>query len=86
MAFFIGTIVSEAEVLIEQIPIWIEDFTEPSHFKSWSGSFTLPQEHKFSFTTHSECELQLADGRKGKIIPNRIDGSVVSFQGSGPLE
>jgi len=86
MAFIDGTIVSGTEVLVEQIQIWIEVFSGPGHLKSWSGSFTLPQEHNFSFTTDRECEVQLVDGRKGTIIPNHFDGSIVSFQGSGPLK
>ncbi len=86
MPYYNGNIVKETEVLVEKVQIWIEDYSELGHIKSWSGSFDLPEKHKFSFAHHSECEVQLVDGRKGKIIPNHLDGLTVSFQGSGLLE
>ena len=86
MAFYNGNIVSGTEMVVEQIPIWIEVYSERGRLKSWSGSFTLPDEHDFSFLSDRKYEVQLEDGRNGIIIPNHFDGSTVSFQGSGLLK
>lgn len=86
MATINGTIVIGTEVLVENIPIWIEVFFEQGQRKSWSGSFTLPERHNFTFDSQEKYEVQLVDGRRGQLIPTHFDGSTVSFQGTGPLE
>jgi hypothetical protein len=85
MPSFQGKIVKGDETLADGVDIWI-DITQGPRLRSWSGSFDLPDDHSFSFVEHSQCEVVLADGRKGSIIPTRCDGITVEFQGSGPLQ
>ncbi len=81
-----GKLVHNKDVLADPVSVWIQIDPGTGRLYSWSGSLELPEDHHFSFVTHSTCELVLADGRTGQIIPQTGDGLTIHFKGSGSLE
>ena len=84
-----GTILSGDEILVKHSAVYINEKTDSdSGIVRWFGSFDLPT------GTHIEpggpYRIQLEDGRSGNILVlnvqiGSISGSVVDFQGTGPL-
>lgn len=84
-----GTVRSGDEILVKHSAVYINETTDSeSGIAQWFGSFDLPT------GTYIEpggpYRLQLEDGRSGDILVlnvqvGSISGSVVDFQGSGPL-
>ena len=84
-----GTVFSGDEILVKHSAVYINEKTDSdSGTARWFGSFDLPK------GTHIEpggpYRLQLEDGRSGNILVlnvqiGSISGSVVDFQGTGPL-
>jgi hypothetical protein len=88
MAWVRGRILEGKTVVIEDIELWLELVVDSGEMKEWHGTFDPS-------TRVVECgrtyRLQLADGRSGEIILNRLEmagrhGWHATFQGTGPLE
>jgi len=87
MSWYQGRLVNGDVILTAEIEIWIEIDEGTGRLYSWSGSFELPNalEADTLSNEHSQCEIVLADGRRGTICLTHLDGVTVQFQGSGPL-
>lgn len=84
-----GTILSGDEILVKRSAVYINEQTDShSGAARWFGSFDLPTGTRIE--PGGPYRLQLEDGRSGDILVlniqiGSISGSVVDFQGSGPL-
>ena len=81
-----GRLLSEQEVLAEDVFFCIEIHPGRGRLYSWDGYLELPCEHGFSFADHRTCEIELDDGRRGQITLTGLNGMAVVFQGTGTLE
>lgn len=79
-----ATLKSGDEVILEEIDVTIQERTDPgSGLKSWNGYFRIPRGKHIAPDAYS---LELADGRRGEIIVNRVkDFYDAFFVGNGDL-
>lgn len=79
-----ATLKSGVEVILEDIDVTISERTNPrSGLKGWNGYFRIPRGQHIAPDAYS---LELADGRRGEIIVNRVkDFYDAFFVGNGDL-
>lgn len=78
-----ATLKSGDEVIFEDIDVTIQERTDRhSGLKSWNGHFKIP---RYKHLPTGEYILELADGRRGEIIVNRVRNYDAFFVGNGEL-
>ncbi len=83
---FRGDLLLDGEIVHQGIDFWIEVIpaTPPAPPYEWCGSFNVGAVEDFDAIP--VYDLQLDDGRCGKLLVTRCDGDSYIFQGSEDLK
>ena len=90
MGYISGTLRAGSEIILDSINVEIMVERGGGKLGKWYGHFVVPVDATFSIVPPRTLELELEDGRRGKINPENIDahthGTAVYFKGLGPLK
>ena len=84
MTIFVGKILIGDEVIINGAEIRIETVQRVGGICEWHGWFTVPEEVSLD-PKQSTYNVELRNGRKGRIRVTNFNLGGVEFQGTGEL-